>query len=127
MGDLRNVAIELSRGQAIVNMDNDDFYHPNYVRYVVGHMIDGPFSELRLAPTAVAVMNPDGTVEITANAANARYGGHIMSFMKAGGAPAIPPSFVISLSASRYGNFDIVLDCFPHVSQLYATLPTHVV
>ena len=50
LGYMRNLALKSSRGDAIVHMDNDDFYHPRYVELAVGHLVAHRLPALLVTP-----------------------------------------------------------------------------
>eukprot|EP01062_Namystynia_karyoxenos_P042812 TRINITY_DN3134_c0_g1_i1.p2 TRINITY_DN3134_c0_g1~~TRINITY_DN3134_c0_g1_i1.p2 ORF type:complete len:423 (+),score=61.65 TRINITY_DN3134_c0_g1_i1:615-1883(+) len=63
LGTLRNRMIKASAGEVIVMMDNDDFYHPNYVHFVVSHFeTNQTVQVISLSPHGRAKINPDGSV-----------------------------------------------------------------
>ena len=76
LGAKRNFLSFKASGDILANFDNDDFYHPNYLRRVVrkGFRADGgdgsggtaPVALVSVEPEAEAVVNPDGTVAIAA-------------------------------------------------------------
>eukprot|EP00035_Acanthoeca_spectabilis_P020046 m.430894 g.430894 ORF g.430894 m.430894 type:complete len:528 (-) comp17227_c0_seq1:1522-3105(-) len=65
LGLKRNVAIRISSGDILINMDNDDVYHPNYVAYVVHHMRREKLHELAIANHSELLVNPDSSVTLT--------------------------------------------------------------
>ena len=38
LGYVRNLALKATRGDVIVHMDNDDFYHPRYIEVEITHI-----------------------------------------------------------------------------------------
>lgn len=65
LGLKRNVGNAIASGDIIINMDNDDVYHPNYVAYVVHHMRRKTWHELSIANHSELLINPDSSVSLT--------------------------------------------------------------
>ena len=65
LGTKRNIALAISTGDILINMDNDDVYHPNYVRYMVGMMRRNHVHELSIANVSELLINPDSSVTLT--------------------------------------------------------------
>lgn len=90
LGATRNMAADLAAGEVLINMDNDDIYHPNYVHYVVDHMRKGGLSFVVVYPHARLRFQPDGeTVFEPGNGGSALIvgqgppnGGHMTSFRR---------------------------------------------
>ena len=84
---------ERSKGDIIINMDNDDFFHPQYTGTVVRAALvtEDPApavnSDVRafveVKPHAVMVLNPDGTRYLTTLTGNPDWGAHIISMTRA--------------------------------------------
>lgn len=55
----------LATGDILINMDNDDVYHPWYVAYVVGHMRHKRWHQLKVANVSELMINPDGSTSVT--------------------------------------------------------------
>eukprot|EP01062_Namystynia_karyoxenos_P042813 TRINITY_DN3134_c0_g1_i2.p1 TRINITY_DN3134_c0_g1~~TRINITY_DN3134_c0_g1_i2.p1 ORF type:complete len:611 (+),score=142.17 TRINITY_DN3134_c0_g1_i2:116-1834(+) len=65
MGALRNQMLAASTGELLFMMDNDDFYHPNYIHFVVSHFETNQTAQIiSLSPHARAMINPDGSVNM---------------------------------------------------------------
>jgi len=80
LGDLRNRAARRARGAYIVNFDNDDFYHPNYLRYVLFQMIKNTIEVVFVTPHAVAEIRPDGSTSFLPKRQST--GGHNMAMTR---------------------------------------------
>ena len=71
LGMKRNQAAFMASGAVMINMDNDDVYHPNYVRFVYEHLRNSSLARNRsthmLGLTAIseAEINPDGSVTLS--------------------------------------------------------------
>eukprot|EP01065_Artemidia_motanka_P004408 TRINITY_DN12099_c0_g1_i3.p1 TRINITY_DN12099_c0_g1~~TRINITY_DN12099_c0_g1_i3.p1 ORF type:complete len:444 (+),score=134.50 TRINITY_DN12099_c0_g1_i3:114-1334(+) len=82
MGHVRNAICAAARGDILINMDNDDFYHPEYTDFVVSHFVrNHTASMISLVPHSRAMMNPDGTVLIAPDM-QMPDGAHAQSFRK---------------------------------------------
>ena len=65
IGRKRNDATKAARGFLVVNMDNDDVFHPDYVRYAVRHLSLNPtWYNVAVVDYATTNFNPDGTYNI---------------------------------------------------------------
>lgn len=90
LGALRNMMTERSTGEIIINMDNDDFFHPRYVSTVVdASLVTSAEAKaptltafIEVKPHAVMVLNPDGTRYITSLTGDPSWGAHIISMTK---------------------------------------------
>lgn len=67
LGKRRNIGAAMASGKIIVNMDNDDFYHPRYVRFVVNKFaVNSSLQILSISGAMLAKLNPDGTMSYKA-------------------------------------------------------------
>lgn len=70
LGTKRNQAAFMASGAVMINMDNDDVYHPNYIRFVYEHLHNKSLASnrtthmLSLTANSEAEINPDGTVTL---------------------------------------------------------------
>lgn len=81
LGALRNTLHTASRGDVIINMDNDDYYHPTYINVVVTQLQKLNASVLTVRPQSIANQNPDGTFELKMNH-DPRLGAHSLSYTR---------------------------------------------
>mmetsp|Transcript_16848 Transcript_16848/g.49602 ORF Transcript_16848/g.49602 Transcript_16848/m.49602 type:complete len:383 (-) Transcript_16848:1174-2322(-) len=81
LGVKRNIALEIATGDVLINMDNDDVYHPNYVAYVVHHMRRLKWHEARITNHSEILINPDSSVQL-AQSVDYFKGGHTVIITK---------------------------------------------
>ena len=59
IGDKRNRLIEMARGDIIVHIDDDDYYAPHYVRFMVDALEQGGYDLVKLADMFLYSSNHD--------------------------------------------------------------------
>eukprot|EP00035_Acanthoeca_spectabilis_P030264 m.8640 g.8640 ORF g.8640 m.8640 type:complete len:607 (-) comp4084_c0_seq1:145-1965(-) len=82
LGTLRNLAALAASGETMINMDNDDVYHPHFVQFVLGHLRRNGWGHLLVLHAAQAEFNPDGTHRLSRRDPR-RVGAHISSMTAA--------------------------------------------